>query len=150
MSPNGNQRNTLCFLQAPGAVSGYQERWRGKEKWFPHFDDWKACSAFILFWCTKVQLVNCSLKHSRKMSTAGNWGDAAEFWCSNLQSRWNTGNKFLVYLEFWNLHGMVMQFVHSLIKKRIANMWIYLIMIHLDRWVKGQQWGSVSLFHSFK
>lgn len=32
----------------------------------------------------------------QKMSAAGIWEDAAEFWCSDLQNRWDTGNKFLV------------------------------------------------------
>lgn len=33
--------------------------------------------------------------------------DVANFWCSDLQNKWDTGNKFLIYLEFWNLYGMV-------------------------------------------
>lgn len=54
-----NQMNIWWFLQTPEAVSWCKERWREKEKIFLHFDDLKAFSMFILFWCGKVQLVNC-------------------------------------------------------------------------------------------
>lgn len=30
-----------------------------------------------------------------------------KFWCSDLQNRWDTGNKFLIDLKFWNLYAMV-------------------------------------------